>query len=122
MTQPDEIIGEAGGFHTKPLAVALEDLAPVAGRRWQAITELSEEAVFKADALRDTIKGFIGRTKSSVILRVELGDHWIIVDEVLPNGKIAIRDPASKISEVLTADELRAKLPTGDMVVSMPED
>jgi hypothetical protein len=122
MTQPDELIGEAGGFHTKPLAVALEELAPVKGRQWQAITELSEKAVYKADALRDTIKGFIGRTKSSVILRVGRGDHWIIVDEVLPNGKLAIRDPASEVSEVLTADELSAKGPTGDMVVSMPED
>jgi len=111
----------AGGFHTDKLAARLEEIAPVAKRTWEGITDLPEKAVFTPSALRETLKSYISKTKSSVILRVDLGKHWIVVDDVLPNGKIAIRDPGKQRSAVITADELRAMGPTGDIVVSMPK-
>lgn len=116
----DGKVFSAGGFHTKELAVALEEVAPVGTRAWTGLS-LPEEAVFAPSALRDTMKNYIANTKSSVILRVGRGDHWIVVDEVLPNGKIAIRDPGAKNSQLLTAEQLRAKLPTGDVVISAPK-
>jgi Domain of unknown function (DUF4157) len=111
----------AGGFHTKELATALEEVAPVAKRTWQG-RSLVQEAVHEPSALRETMTSWIAKTESSVVVRVKAGQHWIVVDEVLPNGNIAIRDPGARTSAVITAEQLRGMGPTGDIVVSMPKD
>jgi hypothetical protein len=113
----DNKVFSPGGFQTSELAEALQEIAPVKGRVWRGLS-LDWDAVKTGKALRETMTKYLGSTKSSVILRVGRGEHWIVVDEVLPNGKIAIRDPGMKMSEVLTADALAGQVPTGDLVIS----
>jgi hypothetical protein len=70
--------------------------------------------------LRTHLQGYLEATGTSVILRVGLGDHWIVVDGVLPNGRIAIRDPSEQRSTSVTAEQLSGMGPTGEAVFSYP--
>jgi len=108
-----------GGFQAPELAKALEEAAPVGGRQWiggQVSKDMSTPA-----GLQRTLNGFLESTESSVILRVDRGNHWIVVDEITSEGLIAIRDPGREVSTALTAEELHAMWPTGDAVISMPK-
>ncbi|WP_018308896.1 DUF4157 domain-containing protein [Cupriavidus sp. UYPR2.512] len=110
----------AGGFQTSGLSSAMEEVAPVAGRRWIGGTISNSYPMSTADGLRETMRGFLGSTESSIILRVRGGNHWIVVDEVSAEGMLLIRDPARQASTMVSADELLAMQPTGDAVLSFP--
>ena len=69
------------------------------------------------EKLSTHLQGYINYTEASVILRVEGGDHWIVVDSV-QDGQIAIRDPRNAVSTVVTPQELFDMGPTGDAVFS----
>src|SRR5262245_28057117 len=75
-----------GGFQTKELGQALEELAPVAGRKWVGGTILGKD-VSTAASLQKTLEGFLQSTDSSIILRVKGTEHWIIVDEITSEGR-----------------------------------
>jgi len=72
------------------------------------------------EALGQTLRGYLGSSGSSIILRVRGGSHWIVVDQVMADGMFAVRDPARAVSELMTAEELHALGPTGDAVLSFP--
>jgi hypothetical protein len=110
----------AGGFHTTELATALEEVAPVAKRTWRGFN-LQVEATNSPSALQQTMKKWIADTESSVIVRVNKGQHWIVVDDVLADGTIAIRDPGVQRSAVITAEELDDMVPNGEIVASMKD-
>jgi hypothetical protein len=117
--EPRTVVGQTvfeGGFQTKGLEAALTDVAPVPGREWRGGTIAQD--ISKPEGLRTHLKGYIDNTGASVILRVEGGDHWIIVDSVLQDGRIAIRDPRNAVSTVVTPQQLRDMGPTGDAVLS----
>ena len=74
-----------------------------------------------AQGLRTHLAGYLSATKASIILRVSSGRHWIVVDAVLPDGNIVIRDPAAKHSSIVTAEQLNSRRPTGSAVFSFEE-
>jgi hypothetical protein len=108
---------QAGGFQTADLAKALEELAPVAGRRWVGGTI---QAMNTPAEVLEHMTGWLKSSNSSIILRVEGGNHWIIVDEVLADGTIAIRNPAAASSAVVTPQELLNMDPVSQAVLSLP--
>ncbi len=112
---------QAGGFHSADLANALDEVAPVAGRRWVGGSLPPAQDISTAGGLRTHIGGYLQHTDASVILRVRGGNHWIIVDRLTPEGLFAIRDPALRTSSLVTAEELAAMRPTGQAVFSFPE-
>jgi hypothetical protein len=118
--EPRSVVGHTvfeGGFQTKGLEAALTDVAPVPGRVWRGGT-ISQD-ISTPERLGTHLKGYIDSTQSSVILRVEGGDHWIIVDSVLQDGRIAIRDPRNTVSTLVTSQQLIDMGPTGDAVFSL---
>jgi hypothetical protein len=118
--EPRTVVGHTvfeGGFQTKGLEAALTDVAPVPGRVWRGGT-ISQD-ISTPERLGTHLKGYIDNTQSSVILRVEGGDHWIIVDSVLQDGRIAIRDPRNTVSTLVTPQQLIDMGPTGDAVFSL---
>jgi hypothetical protein len=117
--EPRSVIGHTvfeGGFQTKGLEAALTDVAPVPGRAWRGGTIPKD--ISTPESLATHLKGYIDNTQASVILRVEGGDHWIIVDSVLQDGRIAIRDPRNTVSTLVTPQQLIDMGPTGDAVFS----
>lgn len=119
----DGVAYQAGGFEVRELIDAMNDLAPVPGRYWTGgdLPQLHTGGnPVTADELRQTMAGYLGSSGKSLILRVDRGNHWVVVDEVLPDGTIAIRDPAATGPQVVTAEELAAMNPTGDAVLSFP--
>jgi len=118
--EPRSVVGHTvfeGGFQTKGLEAALTDVAPVPGRVWRGGT-ISQD-ISTPERLGTHLKGYIDSTQSSVILRVEGGDHWIIVDSVMQDGRIAIRDPRNTVSTLVTPQQLIDMGPTGDAVFSL---
>jgi hypothetical protein len=111
----DQVVSE-GGFQTQGLQNALNDVAPVKGRQWKGGP--MPQDISTPEALRTHLGGYIKQTDASVVLRVEGGDHWIIVDSVLEDGRIAIRDPRNKVSRAVTAEQLSGMRPTGEAVFS----
>ena len=69
----------------------------------------------------ETLDGYHAATGASAIVRVHRGNHWIVVDEVLADGSIVVRDPAAEGPAVVSPDELLSSGPTGDMVFSFQE-
>jgi hypothetical protein len=117
--EPSSVIGHTvfeGGFQTKGLEAALTDVAPVPGRVWRGGT--IPQDISTPERLGTHLKGYIDNTQSSVILRVEGGDHWIIVDSVMQDGRFAIRDPRNTVSTLVTTQQLIDMGPTGDAVFS----
>lgn len=117
--EPRSVIGHTvfeGGFQTKGLEAALTDVAPVPGRVWRGGTIPKD--ISTPESLATHLKGYIDNTQASAILRVEGGDHWIIVDSVLQDGRIAIRDPRNTVSTLVTPQQLIDMGPTGDAVFS----
>jgi hypothetical protein len=117
--QPETIIKHTrigGGFQTQGLTDALNDVAPVTGRQWLGGTITQD--IRTPEKLSTHLQGYIDYTKASVILRVAGGDHWIVVDDVLQDGGIVIRDPQNAVSTVVTPQELFDMGPTGDAVFS----
>jgi hypothetical protein len=120
--EPRSVVGHTvfeGGFQTKGLEAALTDVAPVPGRVWRGGT--IPQDISTPERLGTHLKGYIDNTGASAILRVEGGDHWIIVDSVLQDGRIAIRDPRNAVSTLVTPQQLIDMGPTGDAVFSFPE-
>jgi hypothetical protein len=120
--EPRSVVGHTvfeGGFQTKGLEAALTDVAPVPGRVWRGGTIPQDISTPKR--LGTHLKGYIDNTGASAILRVEGGDHWIIVDSVLQDGRIAIRDPRNTVSTLVTPQQLIDMGPTGDAVFSFPK-
>ena len=120
--QPRSVVGHTvfeGGFQTKGLEAALTDVAPVPGRVWRGGT--IPQDISTPERLGTHLKGYIDNTGASAILRVEGGDHWIIVDSVLQDGRIAIRDPRNTVSTLVTPQQLIDMGPTGDAVFSFPK-
>jgi hypothetical protein len=111
----------AGGFQSPRLASAMEEVAPVAGRKWIGGTLPERYPMATAEDLRETMSGFLKSTDSSIILRVRGGNHWIVVDDVTAEGMILIRDPAARTSSMITAEDLLGMKPTGDAVLSFPQ-
>jgi hypothetical protein len=109
----------AGGFQTAGLVNALKEVANPAGRRW--LGGRIPHDLSTPQELCAHLKGYLSATKSSIILRVSGGNHWIIVDDVLPNGRVVIRDPGEQTSSIVTAQQLSDMRPTGDAVLSFPE-
>lgn len=70
---------------------------------------------------RHHLKGYLSSTKASIILRVQGSDHWIVVDTVQSDGRIAIRDPGERTPTIVTAEQLRGMGPTSDAVFSFPD-
>lgn len=123
LMEPSDAVDHAvvpGGFHAKQLAEALEEVAPLPGRLWKG-GQLPGNKAYTPDRLREVLRRFIESTDASVILRVHGGKHWIVVDEVTAEGLIAIRDPARRAPELVTADEVVAKTLTHQGVFSFPE-
>jgi hypothetical protein len=120
--EPRVVVGgqeiTAGGFQTEGLVQALDQAAPVAGRQW--IGGLARQDMSVPNALRETMQGYLESSRGSIILRVRGGNHWIVVDQVLPGGMIAIRDPAAARSALLSAEQLSSMGPTGELVISLP--
>jgi|1185.fasta_scaffold07858_1 hypothetical protein len=117
--EPRSVIGHTvfeGGFQTKGLEAALTDVAPVPGRAWRGGTIPKD--ISTPESLATHLKGYIDNTQASVILRVEGGDHWVIVDSVMQDGRIAIRDPRNAVSTLVTPQQLIDMGPTGDAVFS----
>lgn len=115
----DGAVVRAGRFKTEGLTAALAEQAQAPGRIWvggQIPQDLSTPA-----GLTTHLRGYISSTKASVILRVSGGNHWIVVDEVMADGRIVIRDPGANASVIVTAEQLSARRPTGDAVFSFPE-
>jgi len=112
----DDQIVRAGGFQTGDLKEALQELSPIKGRKWVGGT-LSDDISSPAK-LRQHLNGYLKASGSSIILRVEGANHWIVIDAVTSEGLIAIRDPRLAVATRLTADELFARGPTGDLVLS----
>jgi hypothetical protein len=120
--EPRSVVGHTvfeGGFQTKGLEAALTDVAPVPGRVWRGGT--IPQDISTPERLGTHLKGYIDNTGASAILRVEGGDHWIIVDSVLQDGRIAIRDPRNTVSTLVTPQQLIDMGPTGDAVFSFPK-
>ena len=120
--EPRSVVGHTvfeGGFQTKGLEAALTDVAPVPGRVWRGGT--IPQDISTPERLGTHLKGYIDNTGASAILRVEGGDHWIIVDSVLQDGRIAIRDPRNTVSTLVTPQQLVDMGPTGDAVFSFPK-
>jgi hypothetical protein len=113
----EEIFG--GGFQTDGLTAALAEVAPLPGRHW--VGGDIKQDMSTPQGLRTHLAGYLSATEASIILRVSGGKHWIVVDAVLPDGKIVIRDPGEKQSTIVTADRLSAQKPTGAAVFSFPE-
>lgn len=111
---------QAGGFHSADLARALDEVAPVTGRRWVGGSLPPHQDISTVSGLRTHLGGYLEHTQASVILRVRGGNHWIIVDQVTPEGLFAIRDPALRTSTLVTAEELIGMQPTGQAVFSFP--
>ncbi len=107
-----------GGFQTEGLTQALRDLAPAPGRDW--IGGVMREDISTPATLRTQLGGLLESSGGSVILRTEGLKHWIIVDQVLPDGSIAIRNPRDQVQSIVTAQELSNMGPTGELVVSLP--
>jgi hypothetical protein len=109
-----------GGFQTAELKQALDELAPIEGRRWVAL-DLGDHFPISTPADVPKYLGTVLKdTQSSVILRVGGADHWIVVDEVTSDGLIAIRDPAAATSQLLKPEDLAAMHPIGHAVISVP--
>jgi hypothetical protein len=105
--EPRSVVGHTvfeGGFQTKGLEAALTDVAPVPGRVWRGGT--IPQDISTPERLATHLKGYIDNTQASVILRVERSDHWVIVDSVLQDGRIAIRDPRNAVSTLVTPQQL----------------
>ena len=120
--EPRSVVGHTvfeGGFQTKGLEAALTDVAPVPGRVWRGGT--IPQDISTPERLGTHLKGYIDNTGASAILRVEGGDHWIIVNSVLQDGRIAIRDPRNTVSTLVTPQQLIDMGPTGDAVFSFPK-
>jgi hypothetical protein len=118
--EPRSVVGHTvfeGGFQTKGLEAALTDVAPVPGRVWRGGT--IPQDISTPERLATHLKGYIDNTQASVILRVERSDHWVIVDSVLQDGRIAIRDPRNAVSTLVTPQQLIDMGPTGDAVFSL---
>ena len=109
----------SGGFHTDGLAAALSEVVSIPGRRWVG-GEIMQD-ISTPQGLRTHLGGYLSATKASIILRVSSGRHWIVVDAVLPDGNIVIRDPAAKNSSIVTAEQLSSRRPTGSAVFSFEE-
>lgn len=56
-------------------------------------------------------------SEGSVILEVERGRHWIVVDEKTPNGNYIVRDPRNTVAREVTAQDLVNNGPTNTGVV-----
>jgi hypothetical protein len=65
----DDNVIRRGGLHTEDLWKAMEELAPIEGRKWVG-GDLGHPMT-TPDEVRATLGGFLGRYKSSMILRVE---------------------------------------------------
>ncbi|HMV70515.1 MAG TPA: hypothetical protein PKA64_26985, partial [Myxococcota bacterium] len=115
-----------GGFQTGGLRAALDDLGPTPGRAWQTanLYDLSTAGgAWDAPTMASSLRGLLDRSGAGVIMRVEGGQHWIIVDQVMPDGRFAIRDPRRQVSEIVTVDELFSRGPVGsygDVIFSEP--
>lgn len=115
----DQII-RTGGFQTTDLAYALEELASVPGRKWVPGNFNNHPQFLNTpEGLRRALDGFLRTTKSSIVLRVRGGNHWVVVDAVDANG-ILVRDPAKQASQLMTPQQLFDTGPTGDAVLSFP--
>jgi len=121
---PDFVVdGEVttpGGFQTEGLSAALTEVAPVPGRFWKGGTipqDMSTPA-----GLREVLSGYLDSTNASIILRVRGGAHWIVVDEVTAEGRIAIRDPGAPGPATVSAEQLHMMHPVGDAVFSFPQE
>jgi hypothetical protein len=108
-----------GGFQTRGLQYALEELAPVPGRQWLG-GQFPQDVTAPA-ALLQVLNGYLESTGAPIILRVQGGSHWIVVDEVTADGLIAIRDPAATGPAIVTAEQLQAMHLVGDAVFSFPQ-
>jgi len=108
----------AGGFSTNNLKSALDEAATVPGRQWKGGQFPPWANISTPKGLQTHLKGFIDATEASVILRVDKGNHWIVVDSVLDDGRIAIRDPRNAVCTTVTAEQLSAMNPTGEAVFS----
>jgi hypothetical protein len=110
-----------GGFQTGALQRALTELGPVQNRQYSAynLYDLGGNR-WTVDSMRAALADQISRTDSPVIMRTDGLTHWIIVDRVLPDGRLAIRDPRSQVSQIVTAEHLYGRGSNGDIVVSEP--
>jgi len=108
-----------GGFHTMDLQEALTEMAPVKGREWRGGDISIFHDISTPSALRKHLIGYLDSTQASIMLRVDKGKHWIIIDSVLEDGRIAIRDPRNAVSTLVTAEDLSKMKPTGDAVFSL---
>ena len=109
----------AGGFRAKDLVGALNDRASVADRFWHG-GQIRQD-ISTSQGLVETLGGYLASTDASIIVRVHRGNHWIVVDGVLADGSIVIRDPAAEGPAVVSPDELLSSGPTGDMIFSFQE-
>jgi hypothetical protein len=117
-TDEDQMI-HSGGFETRDLENALTEIAPVPNRVW--LGGSVPQDISTPQGLLETLDGYLESTGTSIIVRVHRGNHWIVVDGVLPDGSIVVRDPAAEGPAVVSPDELLSSGPTGDMVFSFLE-
>jgi hypothetical protein len=121
--RPTEVMSDGqeipGGFQAPGLADALADVAPIPGRVW--VGGEIEQDISTPNGLRTHLAGYLAAMKASIILKVNLGKHWIVVDAVLPDGTIVIRDAGARQSTIVTAEQLSAQRPTGSAVFSFTE-
>jgi Domain of unknown function (DUF4157) len=116
----DKVV-RVGGFQSTPLGQALEEAAPVAGRKWVGgLPRAGEEMRQSAAGLERGLRGFLRSSDSSIVLRVRGGEHWVVVDEITAEGLIVVRDPARQATVAMTAEELHSMVPTGEVVISFP--
>lgn len=105
-----------GGFNAPGLTQALNDLAPVPGRIW--IGGMISQDVSTSAKLLEQLRGYLNKTDASIILQVEGGKHFIIVDEITARGGIVIRDPRFDGARLITAQQLFGMHPVGQAVFS----
>ena len=112
----DDQMIDAGGFDTQDLVDALTEVAPVPDRLWCG-GDVPQD-VSASQGLAETLGGCLASTGASIIVRVHHGNHWIVVDGVLPDVSIVVRDPAAEGPAAVSPDELLSSGPTGDMIFS----
>ena len=95
---------------------------PSQHRYLQWVGGMIEQDISQPEGLRAHLKGYLAATDGSVILRVEGGEHWIIIDKVLSDGRIVVRDAGEAFSTLVTPRQLSDMRPTGDAVFSFPEE
>jgi hypothetical protein len=108
-----------GGFQSGGLMRALEEVAPVPGRRW--VGGNFPQDIATPAALLEVVRGYLRATGTSIILRVRGGNHWIVVDDVTAEGRIVVRDPGAQGSALVTAEQLHGMHPVNEAVLSFPE-